>query len=176
MRQREHAQPSEYQQSQRARERREQRPVVHSERVRRTQQSRPREQAIVWQKERGWERHGAWQGHNTWQQARARHWETDHRTWAQRGGYGGYYIPESRFRVYFGPQHWFRIRTRPIIYMGFPRFEYGGFTFLLVDPWPESWADNWYETDDVYIDYDDGYYLYDRRDPGIRLAITVLVN
>jgi len=52
---------------------------------------------------------------------------------------------------------------------GYPRFQYGGFS--LVDPWPEFWANNWYETDDVYFDYyDDGYYLYNRRHPGVRIA------
>jgi hypothetical protein len=64
----------------------------------------------------------------------------------------------------------------PTIYLGYPRFTYGGYSFLLVDPWPEYWADNWYATDDVYIaydDYDNGYYLYNRRYPAIRLAITV---
>jgi hypothetical protein len=60
-----------------------------------------------------------------------------------------------------------------MIYMGYPRFSYGGYSFLLVDPWPESWAENWYDTDDLYIGYDSGYYLYDRRHPGIGLAITV---
>ena len=44
---------------------------------------------------------------------------------------------------------------------------------MLLDPWPEYWADNWYQTDDVYIDYDNGYYLYNRRYPDVRLAITV---
>jgi hypothetical protein len=59
------------------------------------------------------------------------------------------------------------------MYMGYPRFSYGGYSFLLVDPWPDSWADNWYATDDVYIGYDDGYYLYNRRHPGFGLAITI---
>ena len=48
-----------------------------------------------------------------------------------------------------------------------------GFWFMLVDPWPGTWAENWYADDDVYIDYDDGYYLCNRSYPGIRLAITV---
>ncbi|HLM97716.1 MAG TPA: hypothetical protein VK335_00440 [Bryobacteraceae bacterium] len=61
----------------------------------------------------------------------------------------------------------------PAIYMGYPRFSYGGFSFLLVDPYPESWAENWYDTDDLYIGYDNGYYLYDRRYPSMALAITV---
>ena len=63
----------------------------------------------------------------------------------------------------------------PTMYMGYPRFSYGGSSFLLVDPWPEDWAANWYATDDVYIDYDSGYYLYDRQYPGVRLAITVVL-
>ncbi len=61
----------------------------------------------------------------------------------------------------------------PVMYMGYPRFEYAGFSFLLVDPYPEYWPVDWYATDDVYIDYDDGYYLCDRRYPEVRLAITV---
>jgi hypothetical protein len=132
----------------------------------------------VWQEQRGWLQQGGWQGRGTWQQGRAQRWESEHRTWAQRGGYGGYFIPQARFSLYFGSQHWFRMHNRPAIYMGYPRFSYGGFSFLLVDPWPEYWAENWYDTDDVYVDYDDydnGYYLYNRRHPNVRLAITVIM-
>jgi len=60
--------------------------------------------------------------------------------------------------------------------MGYPRFDYGGYSFLLLDPWPEYWSDNWYDSDDLYIDYGgDGYYLYNRRYPDVRLAVTILV-
>jgi hypothetical protein len=59
--------------------------------------------------------------------------------------------------------------------MGYPRFTYQGYSFLMVDPWPEYWPENWYQTDDVYVDYDDGYYLYNRRNPGFRLAITLIL-
>ena len=59
------------------------------------------------------------------------------------------------------------------MYMGYPQFQYGGYSFLLLDPWPEYWSDNWYNADDLYIDYDDGYYLYNRSYPDVRLAITV---
>ena len=65
-----------------------------------------------------------------------------------------------------------------MIYLGYPRFYYGGFSFLLLDPWPEYWSLDWYDSDDLYIDYDDydgGYYLYDMRDPRVRLAVTVLL-
>ena len=133
---------------------------------------RSQQQAVAWQQQRGWLQQGAWQGHSTWQQDRAQHWASDHRTWTQRGGYGGYYIPQDRFSFNFGSQHWFRMPS-PTIYMGYPRFAYGGYSFMLLDPWPEYWSDNWYSTDDVYIDYDDGYYLYNRRYPDVRLAITV---
>lgn len=75
----------------------------------------------------------------------------------------------------FGNQHYFRLRQRPVMYMGYPRFQYGGFSFMLLDRYPEYWADNWYDDDDVYIDYDDGYYLYNRQYPRVRLAITVVL-
>jgi hypothetical protein len=45
-----------------------------------------------------------------------------------------------------------------------------------VDPWPEYWGNDWYDTDDVYVNYvDNGYYLYSRRypDPGIAINITL---
>ena len=135
---------------------------------------RTREQAQSWQQQRGWLKQGdGWQGHDTWQQNRAQHLSSDHRTWAQRGGYGGYYVPQASFNLYFGNQHFFRIGRLPVIYMGYPRFEYRGYSFLLLDPWPEYWSSDWYASDDVYIDYDDGYYLYNRRYPQVRLAITL---
>ncbi len=111
----------------------------------------------------------AWQGH------RSENWQSDHRTWQQRGGYTGYRIPDDRFRGYFGPDHGFVIYRQPYMVVGgFPRFQYGGYWFGLVDPWPGYWAQNWYETDDVYVIYrDSGYYMYNRRYPTVGLAITV---
>ena len=113
-----------------------------------------------------------------WQRHRAGSWEAEHRTWQQRGGYKGYRIPEDRYRGYFGPNHWFRIYRYPVVVIGgYPRFQYGGFWFSLVDPWPEYWSDDWYDNDDVYVDYsEDGYYLYNRRYPRDRIAITVYVR
>src|ERR1017187_6028460 len=114
----------------------------------------------------------AWQGH------RARNWQSEHRDWQQRGGYHGYRIPEDRYRGHFGRDHWFRIYSYPVVVVGgYPRFQYGGFLFSIVDPWPEYWSDDWYDNDDVYIDYSgDGYYLYNRRYPQDRIAVTVYVN
>jgi hypothetical protein len=138
------------------------------------QPQRTQQQAQTYQQQRGFlKQGGGWQAHDSWQQSRAQNWSNDHRTWAQRGGYGGFYVPQDRFVISFGTQHSFRIRSRPAMYQGYPRFEYGGYSFLMVDPWPEYWADNWYATDDVYIDYDNGYYLYDRSYPQVRLAIMV---
>jgi len=107
-------------------------------------------------------------------QSRATSWSSDHRTWQQRGGYNGYRIPDDRFKLYFGTNHFFRISGLPLLFVGgFPRFQYDGYWVTFVDPWPESWPPTWYETDDVYLDYSDGYYLYDRMYPGIGIAVTI---
>jgi hypothetical protein len=118
------------------------------------------------------------QQRGVWLQHRAHNWQSEHRTWQQRGGYHGYRIPEDRFHDNFGRDHWFRIYRFPLVMVGrYPRFQYGGFWFRLVDPWPESWPDAWYETDDVYIDYyRDGYYLYNRNHPGVSIAVNVYVG
>jgi hypothetical protein len=110
-----------------------------------------------------------------WRQHRARSWQFEHHSWQQRGGYRWFHIPDDRFRDHFGPNHSFRIYLLPMVMVGrSPRFQYNGFWFRLVDPWPEDWSDDWYRDDDVYIDYaDDGYYLCNRSHPGIRLALMV---
>ncbi len=174
--QRQQGQPAQQRQKAQQPERAQQRQQQRSPQARHpAQPQRTREQAQAWQKQRGWLQKGGWQGHNSWQQNRAQHWVSDHRTWAQRGGYGGYYVPQTSFSLYFGSQHFFRIRTRPVIYMGYPRFQYRGYSFLMLDPWPEYWSEDWYANDDVYVDYDDGYYLYNRRYPGVSLAITLVL-
>jgi hypothetical protein len=66
------------------------------------------------------------------------------------------------------------MHSRPIIVGGYPRFRYRGYWFMILDPWPERWSESWYDTDDLYIDYDNGYYLYNRRDPGFGIAIAVV--
>ena len=110
-----------------------------------------------------------------WQQHRSQHWDSDHRTWQQRGGYHGYRIPDDRFRGYFGPEHEFRIYGLPFLVAGgYPRFQYGGYWVSTVDPWPQYWAADWYDTDDVYVVYvDNGYYLFNRRYPNVGIAISI---
>ena len=80
-------------------------------------------------------------------------------------------IPEERFHSNFGQEHRFHIGN-PRIVDGYSRFQYGGYWFGFVEPWPEGW----YYTDDVYVDYvDDGYYLYNPYYPGVRIAINVVM-
>ena len=112
---------------------------------------------------------------SAWQEHRSQRWDSDHRTWQQRGGYNGYRIPDERFRGYFGRDHGFRIYGLPFLVVGgYPRFQYGGYWFSMVDPWPEYWANDWYDTDDVYVTYvDNGYYLFDRRYPNVGIAISI---
>ncbi len=110
-----------------------------------------------------------------WQSHRAENWQSQHRSWQQRGGYHGYRIPDDRYRTYFGPSHVFPIYSVPVTVVGgYPRFQYQGFWFTVVDPWPANWGNDWYYDDDVYIIYTDGgYYLCNSRYPGVMLAVNV---
>jgi len=80
-------------------------------------------------------------------------------------------IPDDRFRASFGQEHVFVI-SEPVIVEGFSRFQYGGFSFGFIQPWP----DGWYYTDDVYVDYIDGeYFLFNPYYPGTRVSISVVI-
>ena len=87
----------------------------------------------------------------------------------QPAGKGGH-IPDDKFRASFGREHHFNART--VIVSGQPQFQYGGYSFQLVDAWPAGWA----YTDDCYIDYIDGeYFLFDLTHPGVRIALFVVM-
>ncbi len=87
----------------------------------------------------------------------------------RRAGKGGH-IPDDKFRAHFGREHHFSART--VIVSGQPQFQYGGYSFELVDAWPAGWA----YTDDCYIDYIDGeYFLFDLLHPGVRVAVFVVM-
>ena len=89
---------------------------------------------------------------------------------ARPAGKGGH-IPDDRFHAQFGRSHTFRAQ-RPVVVEGQPRFEYGGYSFVLIDAWPADWA----YTDDCYIDYVDGeYFLFDLLHPGMRIALFVVM-
>jgi hypothetical protein len=136
------------------------------------EQRQQQQQAYRPSKQERGQRQVAWQDH------RARDWQFEHRNWQERGGYNGYRIPDDRYRGQFGRDHSFRIYGLPeVVVGGYPRFQYQGFWFSVVDPWPEEWSNNWYDNDDVYVVYTDGgYYLYDRSHPGVGLAVSVYLN
>jgi hypothetical protein len=107
-----------------------------------------------------------------WMKSRAKTWDTEHKTWVVRGGYQGYRVPDDKFSLYFGPEHTFRINSLPYRMVGSePQFQYNGYWMTVVDPWPESWSDTWYDADDVYVRYDNGYYLYNTRYPDVGLSL-----
>jgi len=84
-------------------------------------------------------------------------------------GKGGH-IPDEKFRTQFGHEHHFNARS--VIVRGQPRFQYGGYTFEIIDAWPAEWVD----TDDYYIEYIDGnYYLIDLLHPDVRIAVFVVM-
>ena len=90
-----------------------------------------------------------------------------HPVQAQRGKR----IPDDRFRSSFGREHHFHVDRTRIVNVSQPVVVYSGYSFQLVDAWPAEWS---YD-DDCYIDYvDDGYYLFDVRHPGIRIAVFVV--
>jgi len=75
-------------------------------------------------------------------------------------------IPD-RYKANFGRDHRFRVteanyRDR--------RFEYGGYSFEFVQPWPS----NWLYTQDVYVVEIDGvYYLCNASYPGVNLTLSL---
>jgi hypothetical protein len=80
-------------------------------------------------------------------------------------------IPDERFHANFGEGHRFVI-NEPVMVGGYSRFQYSGFWFGFVQPWP----DGWYYTDDVYVDYIDGeYFLINPYYPGVRVGISVIL-
>src|SRR5580700_12287517 len=79
-------------------------------------------------------------------------------------------IDDAHFRSHFGHDHHFAIRHVTIV-GGRPHFGYGGYNFEIVDAWPAGWSYN----DNCYIDFvDGGYFLFNLRHPGVRIAVTVL--
>jgi hypothetical protein len=53
---------------------------------------------------------------------------------------------------------------------GAGRFQYGGYWFNILDPWPAGWL----YTDNVYVDYlNGGYFLCDPYHPGVYISINL---
>ena len=82
-------------------------------------------------------------------------------------------IPDEKFKANFGRQHTFTatrvVRTTTVV-AGQTNFVYGGYTFIILEPWPTGWV----MTDDCYIDYIDGeYFLVDVVHPEFRVSLSV---
>jgi hypothetical protein len=84
------------------------------------------------------------------------------------GGNRGGRIPDDRFRANFGQEHRFRISQAD--YSRDRRFQYGGYSFGFVDPWPT----NWLYTEDVFVVEIDGvYYLCNASYPGVNITLSI---
>jgi hypothetical protein len=89
----------------------------------------------------------------------------------QAASNGGGRIPDDKFRAHFGQQHHFRM-SRPTVVSGQPRFQYGGYWFVIGESWPAGWD----YSDDCYIDYVDGeYLLFDSAHPGVSIVVSVVL-
>jgi hypothetical protein len=83
------------------------------------------------------------------------------------GGHGS--IPEAKFRSNFGSSHTFHV-NRSNWAGGSGRFQYGGYWFNAVDPWPVAWL----YTDNVYVDFlNGGYFLCNPVHPGVYISINI---
>ncbi len=81
-------------------------------------------------------------------------------------GNGGGRIPADKFKANFGQQHSFRVTQADY---SNHRFQYGGYSFGFVDPWPS----NWLYTQNVYVIEINGvYYLCNASFPGVNLALS----
>jgi hypothetical protein len=84
---------------------------------------------------------------------------------AQAGHERGQRIPEERYRAAFGKEHRFHVRHAE------PRFQYGGYWFEVVQPWPAAWVAD----DDCYLEEDgDEYFLVDMLHPDLRVEVIVV--
>jgi hypothetical protein len=136
--------------------------------------SRTETNAKEWQNKRMWRQNGTWQGSATWLGSRATDWQNERASWPQRGGYGGAFVSQADYDRHFSTAHDFRLKSQPDMKRGYPHFKRDGVHFMMVDPYPQHWNEKWHETDDVYIQYDQGYYLHNRRDPAHAIAVMVL--
>jgi hypothetical protein len=84
------------------------------------------------------------------------------------GGNGARRIPDDRFRAKFGQEHRFRVSQAD--YSRDRRFQYGGYWFGFVDPWPANWL---YSQDVFVVDIDGVYYLCNSMYPGVNIALSV---
>jgi outer membrane biosynthesis protein TonB len=93
--------------------------------------------------------------------------QNNRQPYAQGSHRKGERIPPQKFDESFGSEHHFRVKH---LQEG-RRFEYSGYAFEVVEPWPAGWS---YD-DECYIEQDeDDYYLVDVFHPGIRVLVIVV--
>ncbi len=128
------------------------------------QQTKPAQQAQHAQKQ---EAKPAQQQHAQKQEAKPAQRQQAANRAQPAGGHGR--IPDDRFRASFGRAHTFHV-NRADFAGSSRRFQYGGFWFNVLDPWPEGWL----YTDNVYVDYmNGGYFLCDPVHPGVYISINI---
>ncbi len=77
-------------------------------------------------------------------------------------------IPADRYKANFGQQHTFHVSQAD--YSRDRRFQYGGYSFGFVAPWPS----NWLYTQNVYVIEINGmYYLCNAMYPGVNIALSI---
>jgi hypothetical protein len=78
-------------------------------------------------------------------------------------------VDARTFKENFGTNHTFRPNFQ--IREGVSRFQYSGFTFGLVEPWPLNWDTN----DVIYVEYIDGmYFAMNPEYPNERVGVTII--
>jgi hypothetical protein len=87
---------------------------------------------------------------------------------ASKGNYAHGRISDAHYAASFGAEHRFHVSQGDYEHR---RFQYGGYSFGFVDPWPVGWG----YSDDVYVMYvDGGYYMYDPVHLGVRISINIM--
>jgi uncharacterized protein involved in copper resistance len=84
---------------------------------------------------------------------------------------GGGRIPDDKFRAHFGREHTFHI-GHPVIVESRPRFQYGGYSFIIAQAWPAGWG---YEDEVYVVDVSGVYYLVDLAHPGVQLELQIVL-
>ncbi|MFZ3340143.1 MAG: hypothetical protein WA609_11990 [Terriglobales bacterium] len=77
-------------------------------------------------------------------------------------------IPAERYKANFGREHTFHVSQAE--YSGGRRFQYGGYWFGFVDPWPSNWL---YSQDVFVVEINGMYYLCNPAYPGVNIALNV---
>jgi hypothetical protein len=80
-------------------------------------------------------------------------------------------IPDDKFKAHFGREHTFHV-GHPTVVEGHPRFQYGGYSFIIAQPWPTGWG---YDDDVYVVDVNGVYYLVDVAHPGVQLELQVVL-